>query len=353
MTRHQTNTPSISHLLRCMGLGFTALGYAAIPQTSQAGTQVIANGIPMAENALVLNENTLFVSSKQGIYQLKKIQGTWHKTLLTTYLRDGTTTTSCQMGGMTRAKTHANDTAKNTLAYAVCSEGFGNPSATSRLMMFNPNASEPKVTEVDTINVTAPNGMAADNEGNLYVADTGGFFSFGGALVKIKLNPFTAITPSNTQNTQVAHGVPKYIQATPTVTLKQSTYQGFLFQRPNGVRFQGNRLYLSLIPAAFVVGRSRINSYRLAPLGLSDKREHASSYAFLDDFSFSSQGLVTTAFVGQRVALRDTTGTPIASEFVWLPTSIHRYPYPPTDAHSNRFVVTSQTGTVSLVDFKR
>lgn len=296
---------------------------------STLANQTIATGIPMAENALVINENSIFVSSKEGIYHLKQTNGNWEKNLLTTQLLDGTVTSNCQMGGITQL---SDISRLNNQAYTVCSEGFGNPAATSRLLTFDPYANTPVVTEVSEIDIVAPNGISSDTQGNLYIADTGGFFAFSGSLKKVQLleNGFNI-------NTNVPTAI-----SSPSVS--QKTFQNFLLKRPNGVRFQGNRLYLSLVPASFVVGKSTINSYRIEPWGLGDKRELTSSYEFLDDFCFSAKGLVTTKFIGQKVQQFDMSGNFVASQFVWLPTSVR--PYSSSD---NSFVVTSQTGNVSII----
>jgi sugar lactone lactonase YvrE len=180
--------------------------------------------------------------------------------------------------------------------YTVCTDNVLNPLATKRLFVLNLADPAGELEEMfNPSDVVLPNGLATLPDGSLLLADS------GAPLLPGKLLRFTVN----------AHGAVD----------GQSVYYRYVLNKPNGLKVDGQRLYVSLNPLAYA-GLSQLRRYTLGAAGPQDGVVLFSSWWFLDDFTLSSDGVVVAEFLGNRVMHVSESGQLLREARVTQPTSV-------------------------------
>ena len=255
------------------------LTVAALMIAAAARAEPFANGIPRAENVLQTREGRIFISSRQGLHELVPREGAWERW-------DFPMPGDCRVLGLA-------EQADMLYAAAQCPAGRRDGQG-AFLYALNLTGDAAAFTEIAALpGVAQPNGLAAHGDGDLYLADSGSLTAQG-ALYRLRMT---------------AGG------------LQQQVVQGTASTRPNGVRIDGNRIYLSINPPAYV-GPSRLVRHELGENGLSDPVELLRSYAFIDDFALVEGGVLVTRLFAGRIDYITEDGQPRHSVSVLMPSSV-------------------------------
>lgn len=263
----------------------TALAAALLLFASIARAELVATQVKNAENTIQTSNQRLFASSDGAFYELKLDSTGWSKAQVPVRFKDGVTR-ACYFLGITESV--------GTL-YTACTEDSLNPLAKKHL--FGLDIAQPaQLTEVGELkNMALPNGLAADNNGNLYAADSG-----------LPLLPGT---------------IQKITLAGPYAIASQTTFHSFVFCKPNGLRFANGKLYVSTNPFSYL-GLSQLLRYDVGANGLYNHTQIYSSLAFLDDFALVQGGAVVAEFLGGRIVHINEQGGELHQAIFSQPTSV-------------------------------
>lgn len=250
-----------------------------------AHAEVVATGVRYAENSIETSNQRLFVSSDGAFYELKAAASGWTKTAVPVEFRDGVAR-HCYFLGITETMGRV---------YTLCTEDSINPLAKKHLFGLDIQQAAPKLIEAGELQGMAlPNGLAADNSGNLYAADSG-LPLLPGTIQKITLaGPYTIAT--------------------------QTTFHRYLTNKPNGLRFANGKLYVSVNPFSYL-GLSQLLRYDLGANGLANCTTVYSSLAFIDDFTLVNGGAVVAEFLGGRITHVNEQGIELHRASFSQPTS--------------------------------
>ena len=256
-----------------------------LPLAVQAAVPLL-DGVQSAENQLLTQSGRWFVSGENGVFEGHFDGRAYSKQRLTARLLNGQAH-QCYFLGMTE---------RQGRLYTVCTDNILNPLATKRLFVLNLADPAGELEEMfNPTDVVLPNGMATLPDGSLLLADS------GAPLLPGKLLRFTVN----------AHGAVD----------GQSVYYRYVLNKPNGLKVDGQRLYVSLNPLAYA-GRSQLRRYTLGGAGPQDGVVLFSSWWFLDDFALSSDGVVVAEFLGNRVVHVSESGQLLGEARVTQPTSV-------------------------------
>lgn len=251
--------------------------YAAVP---------LLDGVQSAENQLLTQSGRWFVSGENGVFEGRFDGRVYSKQRLTARLLNGQAH-QCYFLGMTE---------RQGRLYTVCTDNVLNPLATKRLFVLNLADPAGELNEMfNPTDVALPNGIATLPDGSLLLADS------GAPLLPGKLLRFTVN----------AHGAVD----------GQSVYYRYVLNKPNGLKVDGQRLYVSLNPLTYA-GLSQLRRYTLGAAGPQDGTVLFSSWWFLDDFALSSDGVVVAEFLGNRVVHVSESGQILREASVMQPTSV-------------------------------
>lgn len=251
-----------------------------------AQAELVASGVDSAENTLQTSSRRMFASSNGAFYEVSKTASGWAKTELGYKFKDGHNG-SCYFLGITEYA---------GMVYTVCTESSINPLARKHLFGFGVNDTNPQLTELGELKGMAlPNGLTADGNGNLYVADSG-LPLLPGAIHKIPL-------------------------AGPYLMGTKSVFHSFVACKPNGLRFSNGKLYVTVNPFSYV-GLSQLLRYDLTPGGLTNKAVIYASWSFLDDFALVKGGMVAAEFFGGRIVHITEEGKLLHSASFAQPSSV-------------------------------
>lgn len=262
--------------LAALGLS-VASALAAVPVLSQ---------IPYAENQLSASNGRWFISGDGAVFEGGGDGSGFSRKALPARLKDGRVH-GCYFLGMAE---------RQGRLFTICTDNSLNPFATKRLFsldFFDPNAELREIWRAG--DMALPNGMAVDENGDLIVADSGGPL-LPGKLVKFRLD---------------SHGQ----------VLGQATIHQFPLCKPNGVRIDGDRLYVSLNPLSYV-GISQLKRYRLDGDALRDGATIYDSWGFIDDFALTRDGVAVAEFLGGKVSHVREDGTVLKQAWFDQPTSV-------------------------------
>ncbi|WP_136420121.1 hypothetical protein [Herbaspirillum sp. ST 5-3] len=263
-------------------LGFASLLFASV----LAHAELVATNVSNAENTLQTSNQRLFASSQGAFYEITLGSSGWSKTPLPVRFRDGSAR-SCYFLGITESA---------GMVYTACTEDSLNPLAKKHLFGLDIFQPAPQLTEVGELHGMAlPNGLAADASGNLYAADSG-WPLLPGTIQKITL-------------------------ASAYTIASQTTFHRFIACKPNGLRYAGGKLYVTVNPFSYV-GVSQLLRYDLGAGGLSNQASLYSSLAFLDDFALVNGGAVLAEFLGGRIVHINEQGNELHRAGFSQPTSV-------------------------------
>lgn len=251
-----------------------------------ARAEPLATQVTAAENAIETSNQRLFVSSDGAFYELTFGHAGWNKTPVPAHFRDGVSR-SCYFLGIAES---------NGRVYTVCTTGNLNPLAKKYLLALDTLDTTPQLNEVGELHgVALPNGLAVDNAGHLYLADSG-LPLLPGAIRKITLASAYSIST-------------------------QTTFHRFLAFKPNGLRHAHGKLYVTVNPFSYI-GVSQLLRYDLQPDGLHNEKALYKSASFLDDFALVEGGAVTAEFLGGRITHIDERGAELHRAGFAQPTSV-------------------------------
>ena len=256
-----------------------------LPLAVQAAVPLL-DGVQSAENQLLTQSGRWFVSGENGVFEGHFDGRAYSKQRLTARLLNGQAH-QCYFLGMTE---------RQGRLYTVCTDNILNPLATKRLFVLNLADPGGELEEMfNPTDVVLPNGMATLPDGSLLLADSGAPL-LPGKLLRLMVN---------------AHGAVD----------GQSVYYRYVLNKPNGLKVDGQRLYVSLNPLAYA-GLSQLRRYTLGGAGPQDGVVLFSSWWFLDDFALSSDGVVVAEFLGNRVVHVSESGQLLREARVTQPTSV-------------------------------
>lgn len=258
---------------------------ACLPLLAEAALPLL-EGIAAAENQLYSRNGRWFVSGEKGVFEAKFDGRSYSKQGLTARLLNGQAH-QCYFLGMTE---------RQGRMYAVCSDSALNPLATKRLFMLDLADPAGELTEIfNPTDVALPNGMATLPDGSLLLADAGAPL-LPGKLLRFRVNAHGAID-------------------------SQAVYYRYVLNKPNGLKVDGQRLYVTLNPLTYA-GLSQLRRYTLGPAGPQDGVLLYGSLGFLDDFALSSDGVVVAEFLAGRVSHVSENGQLLRQASVAQPTSV-------------------------------
>ncbi|MEW9897215.1 hypothetical protein ABWL39_01070 [Chitinivorax sp. PXF-14] len=257
----------------------------AVLACSGVRAEVIASGMSAAENTFQTSNQRLFASSDGAFYEITRDGLGWHKMPVVAAFKDGGNR-PCYYLGITESA--------GTL-YTVCTESNFDPLARKHLFGLDPYQAVPRLTEAGELGgVALPNGLAADRSGNLYLADSG-LPLLPGVIHKITLaGAYTIAT--------------------------QSVFHRFAACKPNGLKHDADRLYVSVNPFSYI-GLSQLLRYDIGATGLANKASVYTSWAFLDDFALVRGGAVIAEFLGGRISHVSEAGAVLHTAAFSQPTS--------------------------------
>jgi hypothetical protein len=243
---------------------FLALA-AFLGTIAAAHADVVATGVKYAENTIQTSNQRLFVSSDGAFYELKYGASGWNKTAVPVHFKDGVSR-RCYFLGSTETMGKV---------YTMCTEDALNPFARKHLFGLDIYQAAAQLIEAGELHgMSLPNGLAADDMGTLYAADSG-FPLLPGTIQKITLaGPYTVGT--------------------------QTTLHRFIACKPNGVRHANGRLYVTVNPFSYL-GVSQLMRYDIRADRLENGRSLYASLSFLDDFALVEGGAVLAEFLGNRI----------------------------------------------------
>lgn len=289
---------------------YTLLATAVLLLASLAAhAEPLATQVASAENAIETSNHRLFVSSDGAFYELKSGNAGWDKVQVPAVFRDGAKR-SCSYLGIAES---------NGRVYTVCTTGHLNPLAKKYLLALDTLAAMPQLDEVGELQgIALPNGLAVDNAGHLYVADSG-----------LPLLPGT---------------IQKITLASAYTISTQATFHRFLAFKPNGLRHAQGKLYVTVNPFSYI-GLSQLLRYDVQPDGLRNETALYSSTAFLDDFTLVEGGAVMAEFLGGRITHVSERGTELHRAGFSQPTSVNLLAAPAHGA-GNLLVTERASGSV-------
>lgn len=257
----------------------------ALCMSIAAHAEVVATGVRYAENSIQTSNQRLFVSSDRAFYELTAGAAGWNKTAVPVQFKDGNAR-HCYFLGITETMGRV---------YTLCTEDAINPFAKKRLFGLDIQQAAPQLIEAGELQGMAlPNGLAADNAGNLYAADSG-LPLLPGTIQKITLaGPYTIAT--------------------------QTTFHRYLTNKPNGLRHANGKLYVTVNPFSYL-GISQLLRYDIGASGLSNCTTIYTSLAFLDDFTLVQGGAVLAEFLGGRIVHVNEQGSELHRATFSQPTS--------------------------------
>ncbi|WP_338849155.1 hypothetical protein V8J88_09405 [Massilia sp. W12] len=232
---------------------------------TSASALEIGNGVNHAENSLHSANGRWFVSSQGQLYEFWRNGAKWEKRTLPLATVDGAVP-DCYFLGMAETASQV---------YTVCALDIYNAHGKRYLMRFDSrdNGAPQVKLAAQLSGVAFPNGLAADAQGNLYLADSGPLL-LPGNLRKLSMQD------GQLTNSQVLHQFP--------------------LCKPNGLKIDGKRLYVSLNPVTYL-GKSQLLRYELGPFSLQNKLEIASSWSVMDDFALVKGGVLLADFLGGKL----------------------------------------------------
>ncbi|WP_147694533.1 hypothetical protein [Vogesella mureinivorans] len=255
-----------------------------LPLAVQAAVPLF-DGVQSAENQLLTQSGRWFVSGENGVFEGRFDGRVYSKQRLTARLLNGQAH-QCYFLGMTE---------RQGRLYTVCTDNALNPFATKRLFVLNLADPAGELNEMfNPTDVALPNGLVTLPDGSLLLADS------GAPLLPGKLLRFTVN----------AHGAVD----------GQSVYYRYVLNKPNGLKVDGQRLYVSLNPLTYA-GLSQLRRYTLGAAGPQDGTVLYSSWGFLDDFALSSDGVVVAEFLAGRISHVSESGQVLRQADVAQPTS--------------------------------
>ncbi|MEN8321219.1 hypothetical protein [Acinetobacter junii] len=252
---------------------------------STVHAEVILSGVSSAENSLLTSTNRIFVTGDQKVYELtKSADNQWNKQAILAYKTNGQSIT-CDFLGITEMQGKV---------YAVCADRVLNPFSTKRLFSLDLSSASPTLNEVGQIeNTTLINGLTNDGNGNLYIADSS--ILGPGKILKLRIG---------------------------TGGVSQRTVLQYILAKPNGLKLDAGRLYVSL-NAVTLLGHTQIARYDVSGERLVNGRTLYSSLSFFDDFSLVKNGLVITDFLtGQVKHIDENTGRVLHQSSFISPSSV-------------------------------
>ncbi|MFC4158586.1 SMP-30/gluconolactonase/LRE family protein [Chitinimonas lacunae] len=242
--------------------------------------------IPAAENQLTTEAGRWFISGDGAVYEGSGDGNGFERRALPARRLDGTLQ-RCYFLGM--AERHGR-------LYTICTDAALNPFAIKRLFSLDLSDPAAELREIyRPSGLALPNGLAVDAAGDLVLADSGAAL-LPGRLVKLRLD---------------SHG-----QVTEQLTLHQ-----FPLCKPNGVRIDGERLYVSLNPLSYV-GVSQLKRYHFDGEALRDGVTIYDSWGFIDDFALTRDGVAVAEFLGGKVSHVREDGTLLKQAWFDQPTSV-------------------------------
>lgn len=248
--------------------------------------ELVATNVSLAENTIQTSNQRLFASSDGAFYELILNSGSWRRLTVPVSFKDGRTR-PCYFLGITESA---------GTVYTACTEDAFNPLAKKYLLGLDMYQTAARLQEVGELHDMAlPNGLAADNSGNLYIADSGMPF-LPGVIRKITLASAFAIAT-------------------------QSVLHSFAAYKPNGLRYANGKLYVTVNPFSYV-GMSQLLRYDLGANGLSNPAPIYSSLAFLDDFALVDSGAVVSEFLAGRIVHVSERGSELHHASFSQPTSV-------------------------------
>ncbi len=259
----------------------------ATPPSIANGTRTTVASIRGAENLLFTRDNRLFVSGDDGVFELQPNGKDSFKTV------KRTTASGCSFGGLAEAR--------GTL-YVNCN-GNGNQ------LFAAPLVAEPSFVSIGALTGGGnANGLAADDQGRLYVAFTG-----GDKIARI------TTAPSN-----------------PLAIATQET-----FQQGSGVLSNGLAQYAGTLfwTDSVVIKRRSLTSTTVTNI--------VTQFSYFDDLRVDANGILAADFTGGVVRAYDTHGKSLGSTppFVFNgPTSVVRSNGRASNLDANTLVVTERLG---------
>lgn len=264
---------------------FMPLAALALLLPALAATPVF-DGVPNAENQLAAGNGRWFVSGDGAVYEGRYDGRAYRKRALVARLRDGSPH-ACTFLGLAERRGRL---------FAVCSDSTLDPFAAKRLFSLDLADPAAELREIARpAGIALPNDLAVDPDGHLLLADSGAPL-LPGRLWRLTLDAAGVVTG-------------------------QAELHAFPLCKPNGLRVDGDRLYVSLNPLSYV-GVSQLKRYRLTAGGLADGSTLYSSWGFIDDFALTTDGAVVAEFLAGRVSHVSEGGQVLRQAAFAQPTSV-------------------------------
>ena len=253
--RHLTQAVLVAAALSCSQAGFAQTTGNATP------TQVASDAAKLkaAENVLTLSDGRVLVTYNGGINELRGLPNG-------PVTVQPLTAPTCYYAGIVEWKGYI---------YASCSKNFGLPFSGAALVAAPITADLSKTTfrSIASLSgIAGPNGLAVNESGVLYLADSGLYLPPApGKVVALTLK-------------------------TPTSLASQKTVFRSL-GRPNGVRYDRNAKVIYFTENPVVNGTAQSNLKRAVPNGTNAFSQTTNVFSlsgYLDDFSLSADGAVMT-----------------------------------------------------------
>ena len=271
---------------------FTLLGIllaaCTLPVLATENKSNVSNTlVSYPENQFKTTDGRVFMSSKSGLYEvIRNGDGSHRLDRLTVSYRtpvNGSVpavNSACYFMGITQIGQHL------LTACAVSSTDTGTPRYLLTLNLQDPGRNVREITRLN--DVALPNGLSANANGLIVLADTGSSFG-AGKLLRVLLN-------------------------NPNDPLQGFTLKTWLKSNghPNGVKLTGNAVYWSQNPYLWVVGNSSVNRTAInADLSAGSTTTLYSRYGTLDDIALvkdgqGQDGVLICDFANKRlVQIRD------------------------------------------------
>jgi len=294
-------------------------------------TKKVLGVVPEAENLTFTNDGRLLISGGDGLYEVDPEGRTPVRRIPIAFDRNSSPSLENRaiFLGLTQCR---------HFVYASCTHSLEDPKSPRYIMFMDTTQSSASMVAIHKMeNEGFFNGMAADSEGNLYLADGGKIIPpKSGKLVKLRLS-------------------------SPTTVAERSDWLASEGGRPNGVKIDGDTLYFSEEPLLFFVGDSHVKKVRIkadGAAGVVEKIYSRPSGKLLDDIELVEGGLLVTqtriinrhSRIGNKVIHISEDGAKLHETQVALalPSAVKLVP----DAESSPspdFIVTERGDAVSRI----